>query len=126
MRTLFHPAYEDIALPNILYALSDPLRLRIVAQLAAATAEMSCSDCSVGDDVAKSTQSHHLKVLREAGLTHVTPRGTRLMIALRRADLEARFPGLLDATLQAYHATMETAARPSAPKNVANSVVTDQ
>jgi DNA-binding transcriptional ArsR family regulator len=110
MRTLFHPAREDIALPNVLYALSDPLRLRIVAQLAAATAEISCSDCSVGEDVAKSTQSHHLKALREAGLTRATPRGTRLMIALRRADLEARFPGLLEATLQAYHATMGESA----------------
>ena len=106
MRKLFHPARDDIALPTILYALSDPLRLGIVAQLAATTVELSCSDFSVGDDVAKSTQSHHLKVLREAGITHATPRGTRLMIELRRADLEARFPGLLDATLHAYHATM--------------------
>jgi DNA-binding transcriptional ArsR family regulator len=91
---------------NILYALSDPLRLRIVAQLAAATTEMSCSDCSVGTDVPKSTQSHHLKVLHEAGLTRATPRGTRLMIALCREDLEARFPGLLEAMLHAYHAMM--------------------
>jgi DNA-binding transcriptional ArsR family regulator len=106
MRTLFHPAREDISLPSVLYALSDPLRLKIVAQLAAAGAELSCSDCSVGDDVPKSTQSHHLKVLREAGLTRTTPRGTRLMISLRREDLAARFPGLLDALLQGYHATM--------------------
>jgi DNA-binding transcriptional ArsR family regulator len=112
MRRLFHPAREDISLPNILYALSDPLRLRIVAQLAAATREISCSDCSVGEDVAKSTQSHHFKVLREAGLTRATPRGTRLMIALRREDLEARFPGLLDAMLHAYHATMVDEALP--------------
>src|SRR6266700_7790730 len=106
MRMLFHPTREDISLPNILYALSDPLRLRIVAQLAASTTEISCSDCSVGEDVAKSTQSHHFKVLREAGLTRATPRGTRLMIAMRREDLAARFPGLLEATLRAYQATM--------------------
>ncbi len=93
-------------MPNILYALSDPLRLRIVAQLADATTEISCSDCSVGEDVAKSTQSHHFKVLREAGLTRATPRGTRLMIRLRREDLETRFPGLLDTMLRAYRATM--------------------
>jgi DNA-binding transcriptional ArsR family regulator len=106
MRRLFHPAREDISLPNILYALSDPLRLRIVAQLAEATTEMSCSECSVGEDVAKSTQSHHFKVLREAGITRATPRGTRLMIRLRREDLETRFPGLLDTMLRAYRATM--------------------
>ena len=93
-------------MPNILYALSDPLRLRIVAQLADASTEISCSDCSVGEDIPKSTQSHHLKVLREAGITRATPRGTRLMIRLRREDLEARFPGLLDTTLRAYRATM--------------------
>ncbi len=93
-------------MPNILYALSDPLRLRIVAQLADATTEMSCSDCSVGEDIAKSTQSHHLKVLREAGITRATPRSTRLMITLRREDLGARFPGLLEAMLRAYHATI--------------------
>jgi DNA-binding transcriptional ArsR family regulator len=114
MRRLFHPAREEIALPNVLYALSDPLRLRIVAQLAAATAEMSCSDCSVGEDVAKSTQSHHFKVLREAGVTRTTPRGARLMITLRREDLEARFPGFLEATLHAYHATMAPLALDSA------------
>ncbi len=92
-------------MPNVLYALSDPLRLKIVAQLAA-NGEMSCGASYAGENVAKSTQSHHFKVLREAGVTRATPRGTRLMISLRREDLEARFPGLLDATLRAYHATM--------------------
>jgi hypothetical protein len=90
------------------------LRLRIVAQLAAATTEMSCSDCSVGEDVAKSTQSHHFKVLREAGVTRTTPRGARLMITLRHEDLEARFPGLLERMLHAYHATMAPLALASA------------
>ena len=36
MRTPLHPACEELSLPNILYALGDPLRLRIVGQLAAA------------------------------------------------------------------------------------------
>ncbi len=95
-------------MPNVLYALSDPLRLKIVAQLAEVDEEISCGDCFVGEDVAvaKSTQSHHFKVLREAGVTRTTPRGTRLLITLRREDLEVRFPGLLEATLRAYHATM--------------------
>lgn len=90
----------------MLYALSDPARLKIVAQLAE-RGEMSCGNCYVGDGVAKSTQSHHFKVLREAGVTRTTPQGTRLMISLRREDLQARFPGLLDAILHAYHTTME-------------------
>jgi len=112
MRTFFHPARENIDLPTVLYALSDPQRLKIVAQLAAAPDEMSVTECSGGQNTAKSTQSHHFKVLREAGVTRSTPRGTKLMISLRRADLEARFPGLLDATLRAYHATMAEEAAP--------------
>src|SRR6266480_1178964 len=96
MRTLFHPTREAISLPNILYALSDPLRLKIVAQLAKQNNMISCGDISVDEVVARSTQSHHFKALREAGVTRTIPHGTRLLISLRREDLEARFPGLLD------------------------------
>ncbi|WP_201392385.1 helix-turn-helix transcriptional regulator [Ktedonobacter sp. SOSP1-52] len=106
MRTLFHPKREDISLPAVLYALSDPLRLKIVTELAGLDEAISCSDCSASQGIAKSTQSHHFKVLREAGVTNTTPQGTRLFITLRREDLQARFPGLLDAVLRAYHATM--------------------
>jgi DNA-binding transcriptional ArsR family regulator len=50
----------------------------------------------------KSTLSHHFKVLREAGVTHTRTEGTYNFISLRREDLDARFPGLLDAIIQAY------------------------
>jgi DNA-binding transcriptional ArsR family regulator len=102
MRTLMHPACEDLTLPNILYALGDPLRLRIVGQLAAAEEAMSCGDIAVVKEVAKSTGSHHFKVLREAGLIRMVPQGRRILVSLRREDLEERFPGLLDAVLQTY------------------------
>lgn len=97
-----HPAREDLALPNILYALGDPLRLRIVGQLATACEEMSCGDIAVVKEVAKSTGSHQFKVLREAGVIRMTPQGRRVLVSLRRDDLEARFPGLLDAILKTY------------------------
>jgi DNA-binding transcriptional ArsR family regulator len=106
MRTLIHPAREDLSLPTILYALSDPLRLGIVMQLATVNAEISCTACYAEGSTAKSTISHHFRVLREAGITRATPRGRQLMITLRREDLEARFPGLLDPILQAYRATI--------------------
>lgn len=93
-------------LPQVLYALSDPFRLRIVALLDASQEEMSCGDYAFGGEMPKSTQSHHFKVLRECGVTRSTPRGTRLMVSLRREDLDARFPGLLDDVLHAYHRTM--------------------
>lgn len=88
--------------PNILYALGDPLRLRIVGQLAAVNEEMSCGDISVVKEVAKSTGSHQFKVLREAGLIRMAPRGRRVLVSLRRKDLEVRFPDLLEAILQTY------------------------
>jgi len=105
MRTLIHPAREDISLETVLYALSDPLRLGIVAQLASTSEEISCTQCYDEASTAKSTISHHFRVLREAGITRTTPHGRQLMITLRREDLEARFPGLLDPILHAYHAS---------------------
>ena len=51
--------------------------------------------------MAKSTLSHHLRVLREAGLTLTEPNGTQRVVSLRRDDLDERFPGLLDAVLAA-------------------------
>jgi len=47
----------------------------------------------------KATLSHHLKVLRESGLTHTRCEGRSRLISLRREDLEDRFPGLLDAVV---------------------------
>jgi DNA-binding transcriptional ArsR family regulator len=113
MRTLLHPAREDLSLPNILYALGEPLRLKMVGQLAAQCDAVSCGDLVLGEAVAKSTGSHHFKVLREAGLIRMVPQGRRLLVSLRREDLDARFPGLLEAVLQSY-------ATPSTPAHAAS------
>lgn len=101
-----HPGREDFTLPNILYALGDPFRLRIVRQLAALDEAISCGDINGVNDVAKSTGSNHLKVLREAGLIRMVPQGRRVLVSLRREDLAVRFPGLLEAILQQYSANM--------------------
>jgi DNA-binding transcriptional ArsR family regulator len=102
MRSLLHPTREDFSLPNILYALGDPARLRLVAQLAEVNEAISCGELSVVKEVPKSTGSHHFKVLREAGLIRMVPQGRRVLVSLRREDLEARFPGLLDTILRTY------------------------
>ncbi|MEU6354857.1 helix-turn-helix domain-containing protein [Streptomyces sp. NPDC047072] len=98
-RDLPHPAREEIRLEGILHALSDPMRLRIARELAAAGDELSCSHFDL--PVTKSTTTHHFRVLREAGLIQQTYRGTAKMNGLRRGDLDGLFPGLLDALLDA-------------------------
>jgi DNA-binding transcriptional ArsR family regulator len=93
-----HPGAEEIELPMVLHALSDPQRLRIVRELAASDEPLPCG--SIDLEISKSTRTHHFRVLREAGLIEQRREGTRKLSALRRADLDARFPGLLDAVLE--------------------------
>ncbi len=90
-------------MPNILYALGDPLRLRIVGQLAGVDQAISCGDLQVVKEVPKSTGSHQFKVLREAGLIRMVPQGRRVLVSLRRDELETRFPGLIETILHTYH-----------------------
>ena len=94
-----HPAREEIEIGAVLHALSDPVRLRIVAKLAADESEHSCGSFDV--PVTKSTCTHHFKVLREAGVIRQRQEGTKRVNTLRDDDLEARFPGLLATILQA-------------------------
>ena len=89
----------ELDLATVLHALSDPVRLRIVAALAQSGGEPSCGSFQL--PVTKSTCSHHFKVLREAGVISQRREGTTRLNALRRADLDARFPGLLDSVLAA-------------------------
>jgi DNA-binding transcriptional ArsR family regulator len=100
MRVLPHPAPEAIELTEVLRALADPVRLNTVACLAA-EGEMKCGDLSSRAGVHKSTATHHLRTLREAGLVTIRQEGRLRFVKLRRADLESRFPGLLDSVLAA-------------------------
>ena len=98
MRSHNHPATDTLTLTQVLYALSDPARLSIVESLAASGAQPCGAMCL---PVAKSTASHHFRVLREAGVIQMNAEGTQFINSLRREDLDSRFPGLLDAVLQA-------------------------
>ncbi|SDI29619.1 ArsR/SmtB family transcription factor [Nonomuraea jiangxiensis] len=108
---LLHPDVGELRFTDVLAALSDPVRLAIVARLAeaeseaeseaasesgagAAGGELACATFAL--PVSKSTQSGHFKVLREAGVIRQRDEGTRRLNRLRRDDLDARFPGLLD------------------------------
>lgn len=100
--SLPHPAAAELDLPAVLHALSDPQRLLIVRALATSTTQLRCG--SMGLSVTKSTATHHFRVLREAGVIRQVEDGTARLNALRREDLDARFPGLLDAILGAVPA----------------------
>jgi DNA-binding transcriptional ArsR family regulator len=103
---LHQPAAAELELPAVLHALSDPARLAIARALAD-EGECRCGAIELG--LSKATRSHHLRVLREAGVTNTRVEGTSRLLTLRRDDLDARFPGLLDAVLRAAPAA---AARP--------------
>ncbi|MFZ0090797.1 MAG: ArsR family transcriptional regulator [Solirubrobacteraceae bacterium] len=97
-----HPERDELELGPVLHALSDPVRLRIVVELARREGEYACGSFTL--PVTKSTCTHHFKVLREAGVIQQRPQGTTRLNRLRREDLEARFPGLLATILQAAEA----------------------
>lgn len=96
----FHPAPGDVELTRILAALADPGRLRAVRTLAE-NSGAACTELQIlaGLTVTKSTMSHHLRIMREAGLVRVSVHGSRRVVTLRRAELDDAFPGLLDAIL---------------------------
>ena len=91
------PGADELELVEVLHALSDPVRLEIVQELASG-GEQACGAMPL--PVSASTRSHHFRILREAGLTVTRVVGTQRLVSLRRDDLESRFPGLLDAVLR--------------------------
>ncbi len=91
-----HP--DDVALQTALDALADPVRRDIVRALATVPDwEMACGSFDL--PVRKATASHHFTVLRNAGLLEQRDEGSRKVNRLRRAEFDARFPGLLDLVL---------------------------
>ena len=98
METFLHPSPRDFTLWGVLYALGDPTRLDIVRCLAQ-TGAVCCS--SLSQQLPKSTLTRHFRVLRENGVITQERRGRQFLNTLRRDDLDARFPGLLNAVLEA-------------------------
>lgn len=96
MTSLLHPDRDQLRLEDVLEALANPIRLRVVRTLAGVE-EMSCGE--ILPDISKSTASYHWRVLREGGVVHQRRAGRNLKLTLRREDLNARFPGLLDTIL---------------------------
>ena len=97
MAPLHHPKPEEIELVDVLNALGHPIRLEVVRKLAGVSGECVCGE--IMPSVPKSTMTGHWRVLRESGVMWERPEGRTNMMRLRRDDLDARFPGLLDSVL---------------------------
>jgi ArsR family transcriptional regulator len=92
------PADAAVQLAPMFKALSDPVRLRLLS-LIAATAEICVCDLTDAFDVTGATISHHLRVLREAGLVDCERRGTWVYYWIK-GDVLHQLGGLLLAAPQ--------------------------
>jgi DNA-binding transcriptional ArsR family regulator len=102
MDDVIEPAAADFQLTRILAALADPHRLATVRYVAR-QGESWCTQVmqEAGLAMSKSTFSHHLRILREAGVLTKRIAGAKGYTRLRKDDLDGRFPGLMDAILDA-------------------------
>lgn len=98
-RDIHHPSATELDLPTILRTAGDPLRLQVLRLLADGR-ERTCREITHELGWPESTGSYHLRLLREAGITRTRAQGTERCTSLRRADLDARYPGLLDVLVQ--------------------------
>jgi DNA-binding transcriptional ArsR family regulator len=114
-RPLEHPAAAEFRIADILHALSDPIRLAIVSELQLAGRALNCTETTARLDLCmpKSTCSQHYRILREAGVIASERNGVELNSCVRSADLQARFPGLLDAVLVAWRHDGARATQPN-------------
>ena len=106
MRPLLHPSIGDVSVEGVLHALSDPTRLRIFVDITRAANPQTCSACAamIEAGVPKSTLSQHFKVLRESGLIRSERQGVEMLNTSRQDEIDRRFPGLVDAVLEAHDA----------------------
>ncbi len=105
MKPLFHPSIEDVTVEAIMHALSDPVRVAIFAQIAAASCPQTCSNfLNISEkSIPKSTLSQHFKALREAGLIRGERQGVEMHNTSRCAEIDKRFPGLIAAIVKAHN-----------------------
>ena len=104
MKPLFHPAKKDITVEGVLYALSDPTRVRIYSDIARSECAKTCS-AFIGMDekpLPKSTLSQHFKILRESGLIRSERHGVEMHSVTRCAELKERFGDMVSSIIKAY------------------------
>lgn len=99
-------AGQSTELARVFKAMGDPVRLRLLSLIASHAGGEACV-CDLTDvfDLSGPTISHHLKVLREAGLISGERRGTWIYYRVHPDVL-----GRLSAVLLPTEAAVETAA----------------
>ena len=109
MRPLFHPSVEDLTVEGILYALSDPVRVAIYADIVGQECPQNCSTFLTVRDKAipKSTLSQHFKILRENGLIRSERHGVEMHNTSRCTEIDGRFPGLIRTIVNAHMIELE-------------------
>ncbi|MGW5312377.1 ArsR/SmtB family transcription factor [Nocardia thailandica] len=93
------------ALPTVLAALQDPVRLEMVRRLHNADRAVRCA--ALYDDINKSTATHHFKILREAGLTERLVIDGQIYQHLLTDTVDAALPGLLASIVEAANKVAE-------------------
>lgn len=104
MRPLIHPPVEEMTVEGILYALSDPIRVRILTGVVAAECAQSCTMIASLNSMPmpKSTLSHHFKILREAGLIRSERKGVELQNKSRWDEYHKKFGPMISSIIEAY------------------------
>ncbi|MDE1169765.1 MAG: helix-turn-helix domain-containing protein [Verrucomicrobium sp.] len=97
---------ESVTVAGLLHALSDPVRIAIVAELLKEKKKCGVNCVQTMSraklSLPKSTCSQHYQILREAGIIFSERKGVELASRIRCEELEARFPGLLKSIIKAY------------------------
>jgi DNA-binding transcriptional ArsR family regulator len=111
MRPLHHPSIKDVTVEGLLYALSDPIRVQIFAEIAASECPRICSNFLTVEDrkLPKSTLSQHFKILREAGLIRSERKGVEMHNTTRCDELKSTYGAMIGAILEAYRARNKAA-----------------
>ncbi|WP_413760868.1 ArsR/SmtB family transcription factor [Streptomyces sp. MMBL 11-3] len=94
-KNLAGPEADALDLGAVFRALADEHRRSVMTQLAADRGDNERGCNSFDLPISKQTQTHHFRVLREAGLIDEIDYGNRKGVRLRRTDVEKKFPGLL-------------------------------
>ena len=113
MRPLYHPHPDEISVQGLLYALSDPLRVKILVELSGAGHSQNCTRFTNvgGTPLPKSTLSQHFRILREAGLIHSERKGVELQNRMRCEELEPKYGPMIRAIMAAYRSEAYIAQR---------------